>query len=229
MSVISLKPVAKRSAESLTVHALRNHILSGGVRPGERLTEIGLSEQLAVSRATVRTALHHLSQEGLITQIPYTGWQVMDLDPHDVWELYTLRSSLEGLAAKLVAQSINERVAAAIREAFGRLASICESGSIVQIADADFQLHKTIIDLTKHLRLANQYLLIEQQIRLYIASSDALVPHADVLVEQHRPIVTAILDGDAETAARLSEAHNTTEGRILVAHLEKKEAAKEEP
>ena len=58
-----LQPLTRRTAESLAVEALRSHVLSGATDPGERLTETALADRLHVSRATVRTALHQLTQK----------------------------------------------------------------------------------------------------------------------------------------------------------------------
>lgn len=224
-SVTTIRPVRKQSAEVQAADALRTGIMSGEIPPGTRLTEIRLAEQLEISRATVRTALHQLSQEGVIVQIPYTGWAVMTLSSRDAWELYTLRSSLEALAARLTtdrlavggvsAANIRERVIAA----FDGLVDACRGGNRLDIAEADFRLHKTIVDLADHRRLAEQYRRVEQQVRIYIASSDALVQDPGIIVGQHRPIVEAILSGDAGRAAELSVAHNDEQGQILVGYL----------
>src|SRR4030081_3333415 len=101
MALELLKPIQKRSAEVQATDALREQILRGGARPGSRLTEIGLSQQLGLSRSTIRTALQRLANEGLVVQEPYTDWQVASLSGADAWELYTLRASLEALGARL--------------------------------------------------------------------------------------------------------------------------------
>lgn len=215
--------VQKLSAEVQAASALRQGILGGEIPPGTKLTEIRMAEQLGVSRATIRTAFHQLAQEGLIDQIPYTGWTVMSLSSHDAWELYTLRSSLEALAARLVANDIAEKndpsvTLDKIEMVFQTLNTACGDGDPKRIADADFALHRAIIDLAGHKRLAEQYAKVEQQIRIYIASSDALVEPASI-VEQHRPILEALRAGDAERAVEASVDHNEREGRKLVAHL----------
>ncbi|MGV1862544.1 GntR family transcriptional regulator [Rhizobium rhizogenes] len=145
----------------------------------------------------------------------------------DVWELYTLRSAVERLAAQLLAGAIDTAASAKIEEAFEALARACKKGDRPGIAVADFSLHKTIIDLTNHSRLIAQYGLIEQQIRMYIRSSDALVPSSDAIIRQHRPIVDAIIRGDADEAGTLSEQHNLTEGKKLSDHLKDLEVAQE--
>jgi DNA-binding GntR family transcriptional regulator len=221
----AIKPVQKRSAESQAAESLRESIVSGAIEPGVRLTEAKLAEQLQLSRATVRTALHQLSQEGLIIQIPYTGWEVMSLEADDAWELYTLRSALEALAARLLAERLTDISRREIEKSFGTLVQACEKPDSRKIAQADFALHKTIIEMSCHRRLIEQYRLVEQQVRIYIMSSDALITDVKQIIAQHRPIIDAIFAGDALNAAYLAAAHNLSEGQVLVKFLKDRSAA----
>lgn len=219
MSTLKISKVVKRSIEAQAVDALRESILSGAIKPGSRVTEIQISEEMALSRATIRAALHQLAREGLTTLVPYTGWTIISLTPKDVWELFTLRSSVERLAAQLVASTIDAKKAKVLKQCFDKLVSACNEEKDDKIAEADFALHKTIISLAEHGRLQQQYEVIEQQIRIYIRSSDSLIQDAGAIVDQHWPIIEAILAGDAETAGRVSEQHNMTEGEKLTSHL----------
>jgi DNA-binding GntR family transcriptional regulator len=220
---LKIPRVVKMPIEAQATDALRDSIVSGAIPPGARITEIQISQQMELSRATVRTALHQLAKEGLLTLVPYTGWKVVSLSAHDVWELYTLRSAVERLAAQLVASAITPAKIARLDDAFDALVQACKRGTPGRIAEADFGLHKTIITLADHNRLASQYALIEQQTRMYIRSSDALIPTAKKIIDQHRPIVDAIRAGDADAGGRLSEQHNLTEGEKLSAHLRRLE------
>jgi DNA-binding GntR family transcriptional regulator len=219
MSRLNIPRVVKMPIEVQATDALRDSIVTGAIPAGERITEIQIADQMNLSRATVRTALHQLAKEGLLILVPYTGWTVISLSAQDVWELYTLRSAIERLAAQLVAASIDSTKSERLNAAFDRLVKECKRGDTNRIAEVDFALHKTIIQLANHARLASQYALIEQQIRMYIRSSDALIPAVRKIIDQHRPIVDAILAGDAEAGGRLSEQHNLTEGEKLSAHL----------
>jgi DNA-binding GntR family transcriptional regulator len=218
-SVLNIPKIVKQSMGAQAVDILRESIICGDLPAGARITEIQLAEQMDLSRATVRAALHQLAKEGLTTLVPYTGWTVISLTPKDVWELYTLRSSLERLAAQLVATTLDERKRNSIRTVWSTLERSCASSDERAIAQADFAFHKAIIDLSEHGRLKNQYEVIERQIRIYIRSSDALVEDGDAIIGQHRPIVDAILAKDVDEAGRLSEAHNMTEGQKLTSHL----------
>jgi DNA-binding GntR family transcriptional regulator len=219
MSRREISPIVKMPVETRAAEVLRDSIVSGSIAPGSRITEISLSDEMQLSRATIRAALHQLATEGLISLIPYTGWAVVPLTAHDVWELYTLRSGLERLAAQLVAKELSERQVLALNHALQSLVKECERGNRKKIAEADFALHKTIIVQTRHGRLKSQYQVIEQQIRMYIGSSDALILQPSIIVDQHQPIVAAILAGDAQRAGFLSEQHNLTEGEKLSEHL----------
>lgn len=227
MARLTIPPVVKMPVEAQATDRLRDAIVDGTIPAGARITEIKLSQQLNLSRATIRTALHQLAKEGLLNLVRYTGWTVLSLSPRDVWELYTLRSAIERLAAQLVAGSTNSAKASRLNWAFEGLVKECKRGEPARIAEADFALHKTIIQMADHARLASQYALIEQQIRMYIRSSDALISDISTIIDQHRPIVDSILAGDIEASGHLSEQHNLTEGKKLSDHLTHVEARRE--
>ena len=219
MSSLPISPVEKVSAEIKATESLRRSILSGALLPGSRITEQQLSGQMQLSRATVRSALHKLSTEGLITLKPYAGWSVVSLNASDVWELSVLRAALERTACMLVARNLSDAAARAVQGSYEALLEACDSGTPDEAAEADFALHKTIMSLPDNSRLLHHYMLVEQQVRLFIHSSDALLEEPAVVLEQHRPIVRAILDADAEAAGRLMEEHTLSEGLKLSNYL----------
>lgn len=228
-AAFKVQKVEKRSTEVQAADSLRSAIISGAIPLGSRLTEINCAELLGVSRATIRTAFHQLVQEGLIVQIPYTGWVVMTLSSQDAWELYTLRASLESLAAKLVAArgagNAKEEIRKNLQRAFGDLKLACNQGSKSDIAVKDLALHKCIVGLSCHGRLIDQYSRIEHQILVYIQSSDGLVGSPQDLIEQHSPLIESLLAGDESQAAEDAIVHNEREGAILVDFLRVSEEA----
>lgn len=216
--------IEKRSLDVQAADAIRKQIVSGALPAGSRITETKIAEELMLSRGTVRASLQKLAGEGLIEQVPYTGWSVTGLSSEAAWELFTLRSALESLAAQLAAGQITEEGRSTLNDAFARVVKACKKSSGTAVADADFDLHKTIIALAGHRRLAEQYKTVEQQIRMYIASSDALLADQGDVVRQHEGMVKAILAGDAEAAGKYARDHNMREGKKLVAYLQKQEA-----
>jgi DNA-binding GntR family transcriptional regulator len=116
----------KRLLEWQAADRIRSHIIGGKLRAGARLLEMQLSEQLEVSRGTVRSALALLSREGLVQKVAFTRWQVSDTSITDAWELYTLRGPLEGLAARLAAANVSEPAGVALRALGSQLACAVE-------------------------------------------------------------------------------------------------------
>jgi DNA-binding GntR family transcriptional regulator len=203
--------VDRRSLDWRAAEILREQILSGQLVPGQRLVETALANQLEVSRGTLRAALRALSHEGLIQQVAYTKWMLPEFSQADAWELYTLRGTLEGMAARLAAEHRKADCVASLEGAFERLVSAVDSEKHTRVAEADLALHKTIVSITGHQRLIDQYRLLEQQVRHYIISSNALIMDLNQIVSEHQPIVEAIILGHSDKAERLAREHNAPE------------------
>jgi DNA-binding GntR family transcriptional regulator len=203
--------VDRRSLDWRAADVLREQILSGKLVPGQRITETALAAQLEVSRGTLRAALRALAHEGLIQQVAYTKWMLPEFSNADAWELYTLRGTLEGMAARLAAQRRTRECVLTLEAAFERLVAAVKSKRHGRVADADLALHKTIVEITGHQRLIDQYRLLEQQVRHYIVCSNALIMDLNQIVSEHEPIVQAIIAGKAQAAETLARDHNAPE------------------
>lgn len=224
----TLTLIRKKSVEALALDQLRAAIVGGTLPAGARLTEQDLSNRLGTSRATIRSALHHLVAEGLVAQVPYTGWTVASLSARDARELVSLRASLECLAADLAAGAGDDEARARFAARFDDLVAVAEAHDSVAASAADAAFHHAMVELSGHDRLAQHYRLVAQQIRVLIASSNALLSDAAALVGQHRPIYDAIMAGNAEAAAVAVRTHIDAEGRKLVALLDAREAREAE-
>jgi DNA-binding GntR family transcriptional regulator len=224
MSGLDVLELPKRqSLDRAAAESLRNAIVTGGIAPGSRLTEARIAEQFSMSRGTVRAALQRLVTEGLVVQRPYSGWDVANLSSQDAWELSTLRSSLEALAARLTAERLDDGGRAAIETAFSELDRTVRTGQLGDIVTADMALHRTVFELSGNKRLLDHYAMIANQIRLYIASSTMLVERATVMA-RHSELVDAILARDPDKAEAASRVHSVRSGEEIISHLKRREA-----
>jgi len=217
--VTELNKITKRTLDVQAADVLRAQIAEGRLDAGHRLTEVQLAEEFGLSRGTIRAALKQLVAEGLVSQAPYRGWEVAPISSTDAYELQTLRSSLEGLAAKLAAERLTEESQAELLAAYAELEKACRAGDSRLAAVQDFNLHTTIVRLSGHRRLREHYEMISTHVRRYIFSSDALLRGDMELLDQHRPIVDAIVSRDPVEAEAAACEHNNVEGKRLVAHL----------
>jgi DNA-binding GntR family transcriptional regulator len=214
---MALTVLKRQPAEQMAAEALKEAILTGALKPGERLTEAELSEQFGVSRGTVRIALHQLSGDGLVVLKPYTGWSVMSFEPHDIWEIYTLRGSLEAMAARLASEQLDaagtERLNQVGEDLFE---AVRQDEDVAEIMRKDFALHRCVIELSKNGRLINHYRMVEQQVRMFISSTYSPGPDRSVVIEHHRPLVEAVRRRKPRLAARLFAHHCISEGKRIL-------------
>lgn len=208
-------PIVKESLDRKAAAQLRIAVLSGEIAPGTRITEQAIASQLALSRGTVRAALHRLAAEGLIVQNIYSSWEVMRLTAEDADELYTLRASLEGLAGRLATARLDEGGRETLSKAFESLLVAAKTDSKIDLADADLNLHRTIVELSGSKRLIHHYRQVEGQLRMYIGSVNGLLPSAGAVATAHQPMVDAILSGSAKTAEALLIDHSVVYGEKL--------------
>ena len=189
------------------VDVLRERILAGELRHGERLTEERLARELAVSRGPIRAALQRLEHEQLVVLKPYCGWEVARPNEQDAWELSTLRCGLEELGCRLAAAAMTAEGVVRLHKARRRLETISKGDSRSTLTEADFALHRLIIELSGNRRLQDAYLLLEQQIRFLIAAVNApFCPRA--IARSHDPIIEALSRGDGEAAAAACREHH---------------------
>lgn len=226
--------IDKRSLDRQAADWIREAVIEGRLPPGTRMTEYNVAAEIGLSRSTVRTALQRLASEGLVTQRPYSGWDIAALSIKDAAELYSLRYTLEGMAARLAAQNPDHSKRDALKKAMDNLHIALQGGSRRDVAEADLNIHKAITALSDHMRLAAHCETLNQSILIYVMSTNRAMPSSEALINEHEDLVSAILANDADKAEALAQAHirgaqdtviaNLAEQKRLSAQVSSKEA-----
>ena len=112
------------------VETIRNAILDFSFKPGDRLIERELCEDIGVSRTSVREALRHLESEGLVRNIPNKGPIVADITYDEAMEIYEVREAMEGLAVKIFTERASDEQIKALQECFARAESLVRQGDM---------------------------------------------------------------------------------------------------
>ena len=206
MSVESLSALDRSTLRERALEALRSAILSGRYRPGDHLGEVELAGSLGVSRGTVREALRHLQQEGLVTAGNRGMLRVNSLTPTEVRELFQVRQALEGLAVReIVASSRRDAAVAALRTALERM--VDEQDPATRM-DADLAFHLQLCRLSGNSMLVEAWQRLEGRMR--VAILDGAHGQAPMMArDRHALIVDAIDRADATEAVRVVEEHMT--------------------
>lgn len=186
---------------------LRNAILAGELKPGERLMEVTLAEQLGVSRTPVREAIRKLEKESFVIMIPRKGAYVADLTKKDIMEVLEIRKELEGFAAALAA----ERMALSEKEALGKVVERFNESLISMdkksMIECDNEFHSLIFEATKNQRLINIiYDLHDQFQRFRLIYFNEFNNYKEIQASHNR-IFDAIIKKDVKGARSEAESH----------------------
>lgn len=177
-------------------NTLRDAILKGDLKPGERLMELQLAAKLGVSRTPIREAIRMLEQEGLAVTIPRKGAEVARMTLKDMEDVLEVREALDVLAAQLACEKMNEEQMIALEQAKDQFIKAIETDDVKAIAEADEKFHDVIYEATDNGRLVVLINNLRQQIyryRLEYVKSPEFFP---VLVNEHEKIVDAIKSRD---------------------------------
>ena len=206
MTVEPLVSLDRSTLRERALEALRSAITSGQYRPGDHVGEVELAKHLGVSRGTVREALRHLQQEGLVTAGTRGMLRVNSLSAREIRELFRVRAALEGLAVtELINSAEREVSAAALRDALSRL-SAADSDFAAQV-EADLAFHLRLCQLSGNSMLVEAWRHLQGRIQVTIMSgSEDIVPRM-MSKDHHAPIVDAIETGDVAAAVAVVEQH----------------------
>ncbi|MEP0321142.1 GntR family transcriptional regulator [Bauldia litoralis] len=216
MSTLTSLKTQERLLDRQAANSIRQQIVNRTMPPGHRLLEAVLARELEVSRGTIRSALMQLSNEGLVRQVAFTKWEVAPASVEEAWELYTLRSALEGLAASLAAQYASPAERDGLSRVFAELEAAANADQREAAADADFKLHKTIVAMSGHKRLIRDHERIILQVRFQMTHIGFAPRETRDLIDDHRDLTEAVLKGDAARAEQLARTHNSAEVKRLL-------------
>jgi DNA-binding GntR family transcriptional regulator len=205
---VSIEPLASLDRSTLrerSLESLRSAILTGQYRPGDQLTEVELANSLGVSRGTVREALRHLQQEGLVTAGNRGILRVNSLTPTEVRELFQVRAALEGMAVRqIIASPRRDAAVGALRAALER---ISDGGEDFRARlEADLAFHLELCRQAGNSMLVEAWQHLEGRMRVAILNGAAW--QAPMMArDRHVPIVDAIERADVSAALQVVDEH----------------------
>ncbi|MEQ4303941.1 GntR family transcriptional regulator [Plantactinospora sp. B6F1] len=186
---------------------LRQQIHRGELMPNERLIEVELANRLQVSRATVRTVLVRLAQDGLVVLTPNRGAHVRLVTEEEAVEILQVRAVLEALTARQAALNATAREISTIRRALARMARKLEQDDLLGYSEGNAKLHAAIIAASRHETAARLITGLRAQL-VRFQYRTILVPGRPTLsFEEHTAIVEAIAARDPDAAEAAMRRH----------------------
>jgi DNA-binding GntR family transcriptional regulator len=201
---------AQRTLSDYVADKLRQAILTGQLKPSERLVEQEIAERMQTSRGPVRDGIKTLETEGLIVRQSHRGAFVSQLHLDDFLEIYTLREALETLAIQWAIQNANEPQLDILSDIVSSMQSMAQHDyNQVDATNLDLDFHHNLCRISGHKRVLSTWESMSGQIRLVVLKHR--LTHPDDLrvrsVIWHTQIVSAMRERDAEKAVKELRLH----------------------
>ncbi|NUA31424.1 GntR family transcriptional regulator [Cupriavidus basilensis] len=190
---------------SQVTDTLRQRIVGGVYRQGDRLVEHTLSAELGVSRVPVREALRALAAERLVRIEPRRGASVACLSEHVAREMVEVRATLEGLNAKLAAQRRDPRLVAELQEVLRQGSAAACGGEDARLLTLNFRFHEVLGNIAANSVLQEMMRSLRERTGLVFAPAHR--QRAQQNWDEHAQILRAVIAGDADLASLLATRH----------------------
>ena len=196
----NLSPVRAISLREQVVEQIRIAIIEGQLKPGDRITEKALTDQLNVSRTPIREALILLEREGLIVSVPYHGNFVRNFTVDDVSAIFSMRTTLENFAAQLNYEKFDDDDHTHLQDLIDTQRAYISRGDFKQVRSTDVAFHRYIINFANHPLLIKNWAEIGAQIAALLYLRAEAIPDYDefLAVKDHQSIVDAYKKRDLE-------------------------------
>lgn len=206
----------------IVLEALKDAIVNGKLKPGERLMEQQVAEELGVSRTPVREAIRKLENEGFIIIIPRKGAYVSDISLKDIAQVFEVRAAMEALAAGLAAQRIADDQMEKLERKLVEVKNAVDNSDLDNIIQFDTDFHEIIYDASRNDRLVQILNNLREQIQRYRTASLASPGRLKDTLREHQELVDAISTRNVALAQKVAKEHiENAENTILEAFKEK--------
>ncbi len=223
------KPIERhQTLREKILETIREAILKGQLKPGEKVAEPELAERFGISRTPIREAFRQLESEGYLTVIPRKGAVVTSLSERAVEEFYAIKSILEGYAARMATLNLAAKDIEKLEAINERLAQLAAEGDVKTFFRVHNEFHELFIKAAENEKLQeliNQMMLKFNRLRL---ASLSLPGRMEISVQEHKKIIEAFKKKDGEMADNLVRKTASIGGQVLIQSMAQAEGRRVE-
>lgn len=205
-------------------NTLRQAILRGELKPGERLMEVQLANKLGVSRTPIREAIRKLELEGLVLMIPRKGAEVADITEKSLMDVLEVRKALEELAVQLCCDKIAGKEIEELHRAADDFRRILKtSDDVTEIAEADVRFHDIIYLATGNQKLIQILNNLREQMYRYRVECIKRKESHPILIAEHEEIIRRIENKEKKEAADIVCRHIDNQAEVVTGVIRTKQ------
>ena len=203
---------------------LKKEIIKGSLKPGSKVLEGRIAEQIGISRTPVREAIRELAAEGFVTLSPNQGVVVRSVSAENIREVLQIHSVLEGLAARLSCEVIDEENLKELENYVNKMEKLTNKKDPLAYSEVDLKFHELIVNNCGNKRLIQMRKNISDQAQRYRISSLRTRGRLKESLKEHQKILEAFKTKDPKKADVISQKHiQNALKNILAKVIEKQE------
>jgi DNA-binding GntR family transcriptional regulator len=219
---VSDQPGVRKTRKALlheqVASTLREAIVKGYFRPGQRLIEEELASQLGVSRLPLGRAFAQLVSEGLLQKVNHRGTFVVELSAKDLRESYSLRCALEMLAVETLIDTCTAEKLGELRSLVQEMEQLAAAEDNWHLVDVEMRFHSALCRLSGNSRLYAAWSVIYSQLQCFFAT-DFRYQQDPHVASGHQHIVDCIAAGDKPAATSAVREHIQTSAERVLSFL----------
>mgnify|MGYP003835669639 CR=1 FL=1 len=195
---------------------LREAIITGELKPGERLMEVKLAEKMGVSRTPVREAIRMLELEGLVNMYPRKGAHVAELSVKDIMDVLEVRASMDSLATRLAAERITDEEIKELKQIQAQFVNYADKDNLQGTIKKDVEFHELIYRASRNDRLLQIANNLREQVQRFrvIYLKDYSSPKN--LIKEHEEICSAISARNLDMAQEFAQTHINNQEKVII-------------
>ncbi|MET3293047.1 UNVERIFIED_CONTAM: DNA-binding GntR family transcriptional regulator [Brevibacillus sp. OAP136] len=201
------KKVKRSSIREQVYHQLQEWIISGVLKPGDRLKDQDLAEALGASRTPIREALLRLEEEGMIQSKANSWTQVAPVDSNQAYRLYPIIWTLEKLAVSFAKENMKDEHLEELEAINEELDQAIKQGDALGAQHHDARFHQVIINLSENEELIHVLEGLKKKLRRYEITYFNGISGVEQSVEEHKKIILSLKEKDFEATAERIEAN----------------------
>ncbi len=197
-----------RSLADQVYEYLRGAILMGDITQGEKIVELDIADQMGTSQGPVREALQRLSMEGLVERHARSATYVIELGQDEMYELFTVRGMIEGLAIRQTVKHIDDSKIALLSGLLAQMREAAEQDNMVQLVTHDLEFHRYLCEWSGRSGLIRAWLPLYNQIQLFVAQTHKKYFSTLMdIAETHQIIIDTLKQKETATAEAVIKDH----------------------
>jgi len=214
---VKSKPIERhQTLREKILETIREAILKGNLKPGEKVAEPELAERFGISRTPIREAFRQLESEGYLTVIPRKGAVVAALSEQDVQEYYAIKSILEGYAAELAADKLTEKELEKLEAINEKLKQLAEEGDVKNFYRVHNEFHELFLKASGNNKLVELIQQLGMKFNRLRMASLSVNGRMHISVAEHEKLLAAFRKHDGQTAENLVKKTAAIGGKVLL-------------